>query len=980
MAYTPLQSFFPACIQWPLRMVWVALCLLGCLGLVGTVWASDAMQQTSTVGHVSVQERDSILLGERLQYYEDPLASLDLDNLLGVDTVTWLPVQRPVANFGYSSSAFWFRVTLTDLDVEEDHLLEISYALLDQVDVWFVENGQVVSRYKTGDHESFSNRKIQHRYFLFPVPHSNSGSIELWMRVETNGTLEVPATLWRADAFHQKEQHVLILKGIYYGIIIVMILYNGFIYLSVRELAYLYYVCYALSLLMFQLSIDGFAFQWLWPDFASFNEVSFIIFIAFIIVFICLFSNTFLHLPQYFPRLSQVMLGAALLGVLTAVAALIIPYSQAIKVVVAWGAVVCVLCLSVGSYLFIKQANIARYYLSAWFFFMVGSIAFAFNKYGLLPSNLITSNAMQIGSSFEVVLFSLALADRINRDKREKLMAKQEAIKNLEKFKSLYENAIEGIFQCTLDGKFLSANPSMAHFMGYATAEDFMYWVSQKSDHEFLNPVHYHEFRRSVLLKGQVLNYEAQGHRRDGTPFWCSLSAKLVKTRSLEYIEGFVVDITARKKSEEQLHFLARHDPLTGLVNRREFEIRLQRALFSAHRDHTEHALLYMDLDQFKLVNDTCGHIAGDELLRQVTWQLQQQMRGGDTLARLGGDEFGVLLERCSGHHTMQVANKLKSVIQDFRFVWEDKFFTLGVSIGLVPITETSQSVSEVLSLADAACYAAKESGRNRVHEYRPGDQNLVMAQNEMQWASRINEALEHGLFVLYKQAIVPVDNKGAGDSSPKHFEILVRMRSSNNEILPPGSFLPAAERYNLMPAVDRWVIRNLFAYLSVHPEKQTANHMYAINLSGLSLGDDDFEDFVFSQFEAYHIRPQLICFEITETIAVTNLTKTIGFIDKFKAIGCRFSLDDFGSGFSSYGYLKNLPVDYLKIDGLFVVDIVQDEIDYAMVESINRIGHVMGKKTIAEFVENDQIRARLKELGVDYAQGYGIAMPEPLS
>lgn len=975
MAQTAAHSSFPRCQHRAHLFALVVLWLL--LTVTALAHASDPAEspQGSNAGQVSVKAGASLPLGDFLEYYEDPAATLEIDNLKGVEAIPWKPVNRSVANFGYTQSAYWFRITLNDL-TEDDRLLEISYALLDQIDVWFIGQGQILSHYATGDHESFSSRPVSHRYFVFPLPHAGSHSLELWMRVRTNGTLEVPATLWRADAFHQKEQHVLIVKGIYYGIIIVMILYNGFIYFSVRELAYFYYVCYALSLLLFQSSIDGFAYQWLWSDLASFNEVSFIIFISFIIVFICLFSNTFLHLPHYFPRLSQVMLGASLVGVLTAVAALLLPYSYAIRLVVAWAAVVSLLCLGVGSYLFIQQASIARYYLSAWFFFMVGSIAFALNKYGLLPSNPVTSNAMQIGSSFEVVLFSLALADRINRDKREKLIAKQEAIKNLEKFKSLYENAIEGIFQCTLDGKFLSANPSMAHFMGYATPEDFMYSVSLKAEHEFLNAVHYHEFRRAVLLKGQVLNYEAQGQRRDGTPFWCSLSAKLVKTRSLEYIEGFVVDITSRKKSEEQLHFLARHDPLTGLVNRREFEIRLQRALFSAHRDHVEHALLYMDLDQFKLVNDTCGHIAGDELLRQVTWQLQQQMRGGDTLARLGGDEFGVLLERCSGHHTLQVANKLKSVIQDFRFVWEDKFFTLGVSIGLVPISEHSQSVSEVLSLADAACYAAKESGRNRVHEYRPGDQNLVMAQNEMQWASRINEALEHGLFVLYKQAIVPVEG---GDSTSRHFEILVRMRSSNNEVLPPGSFLPAAERYNLMPAVDRWVIRNLFAFLAAHPDRQTANHMYAINLSGLSLGDDDFENFVFSQFEAYHIRPQLICFEITETIAVTNLTKTIGFIDKFKAIGCRFSLDDFGSGFSSYGYLKNLPVDYLKIDGLFVVDIVQDEIDYAMVESINRIGHVMGKKTIAEFVENDQIRARLKELGVDYAQGYGIAMPEPL-
>ena len=293
----------------------------------------------------------------------------------------------------------------------------------------------------------------------------------------------------------------------------------------------------------------------------------------------------------------------------------------------------------------------------------------------------------------------------------------------------------------------------MATFMGYETPKIFIDTAEDQGAQVFLDLEQYHEFRKAVLEHGQVLNYEAHGIKKDGGHFWCALSAKLVN-QSLDgddglkngsLIEGFVVDITARKKSEEQLNFLARHDPLTGLVNRREFEIRLDRAVKSAHRDHVTHTMLYMDLDQFKLVNDTCGHIAGDELLRQVTLQIQTHMRGGDTLARLGGDEFGVLLENCVGENATKVANKLRTVIQEFRFSWENKIFTLGVSIGLVPIADDTESVKAVMSLADAACYAAKDAGRNRVHEYVPGDIDLALQQGEMQWASRITQALEEG-------------------------------------------------------------------------------------------------------------------------------------------------------------------------------------------------------------------------------------------
>ena len=436
---------------------------------------------------------------------------------------------------------------------------------------------------------------------------------------------------------------------------------------------------------------------------------------------------------------------------------------------------------------------------------------------------------------------------------------------------------------------------------------------------------------------------------------------------------GTHIDITDRKRADEQISFQASHDSLTGLVNRYEFERRAERMLSTILEDENEHALCYMDLDQFKVVNDTCGHAAGDEMLRQLGLLLQDTVRNRDTLARLGGDEFGVLMEHCSLDDANRVAISLQKAIQDYQFSWEEYSFRVGVSIGLVPITVSTTSHTELMKEADAACYMAKEKGRNRIHVYRSDDTEIAQRHGEMQWVTRLNQALNEDNFCLYAQLIEPLDG-----SEEKHYELLIRMTDETGNIIPPGAFLPAAERYNLISQVDRWVITKAFDLLEDNPEFLKQIDACSINLSGQSLADMDFQQFVIDTFMDSDISPEKICFEITETAAITNLSAAKLFITKMKVLGCRFALDDFGSGLSSFGYLKNLEVDYLKIDGMFVRGIVDDPIDHAMVKSINEIGQVMGMKTIAEFVENEMIKGMLKEIGVNYAQGYGIEKPMP--
>ncbi|MCG8672014.1 MAG: diguanylate cyclase, partial [Pseudomonadales bacterium] len=618
-------------------------------------------------------------LDPHFDYLEDRNHLLSIKDFVAQDSrrFQWQRAEG-TPNFGYTQSAYWFRLSLAmPVGESEPRVIEVAYSLLDSLDVYFVAKGKLIESFQTGDTLAFDVRPLQHRNFVFPVPESNASKMEVYVRIATEGTVELPAYLWTEKVFWEKEQIILIVKGGYYGVIMIMVIYNLFIYMSVREASYFYYVCYALFLVLFQMGIDGIAYQFLWPGNAQWHGASFVVFAAFTLNFLCLFSNSFLKLSGTNSLPSKALILGSIVMIVCAVAALLVPYHIAIQMVVGLSLPISIGCFAIGVYMLIRGATIARYFIVAWSAFLSGIVAISLSKIGLLPINFFTTNALQIGSAMEVVLFSLALADRINSDKKEKLLAKQDAINNLKQFKSLYDNAIEGIFQCTLEGKFISANKSMARFMGYHSPDDFIHSVDSGQHQIFMDMGQYHEFRREVLEKQQVLNYEAQGYRRDGTPFWCSLSAKLAGE---DLIEGFVVDVTDRKTSEEQLTFLARHDPLTGLVNRREFEIRLERGLITARRENIQHALLYMDLDQFKLVNDTCGHIAGDELLRQITIQLQEHMRSIDTLARLGGDEFGVLLENCSGEDATNVAHKLRQIIQDFRFAWDNKIFTLGVS------------------------------------------------------------------------------------------------------------------------------------------------------------------------------------------------------------------------------------------------------------------------------------------------------------
>jgi diguanylate cyclase (GGDEF)-like protein/PAS domain S-box-containing protein len=486
---------------------------------------------------------------------------------------------------------------------------------------------------------------------------------------------------------------------------------------------------------------------------------------------------------------------------------------------------------------------------------------------------------------------------------------------------------------------------------------------------------------RQCLAYGEVVKTgrDVTLKRHDGESCSIQYSASPIMADSGSALGVILVihDVTETRMMEREISYQSTHDALTGLINRTEFESRLGYAIESTRQAAESHVLCQLDIDKLKIINDTCCHGAGDDMIRSVATALQDCLRDSDVLGRIGGDEFGILLKNCTLDSAVEVAGNMLSAVRKMNFISCDRSYDVCASIGLVPVTTASESLAHVMSQVDLACYVAKDSGGDRYRLYESGDEHLARRHDEMKWVTRLSEAIKSDRLTLYYQDIVPVfPDSGAG----RHFEVLVRMLDEQDNIVAPDIFLPAAERYNLITSLDRWVVSHTFSWYAGHPVVDLAGlDTISINLSGASVSDAGFLDFIKNEMIIHEVPPAVVCFEITETAAIANIHAATEFIHELKRLGCRFALDDFGSGLSSFYYLKKLPVDYIKIDGSFVRNMETDAIDCAMVSSIHQLGKVIGIRTIAEFVENDGIFEKLAEIGVDYAQGYGISRPQPL-
>lgn len=502
------------------------------------------------------------------------------------------------------------------------------------------------------------------------------------------------------------------------------------------------------------------------------------------------------------------------------------------------------------------------------------------------------------------------------------------------------------------------------------TVDEIMTIVNEHTRITVENPV------TRCLKDGRVITLAEHSIliNRSGDEIPIQDSAAPIRDRIGNIIGSVMVFHDTSKESRlfRQLSYQASHDSLTGLINRSEFENHIVVALDNLKNNPGDsHSLLYIDLDQFKVVNDTFGHTAGDELLRQLTELVQKNIRTGDVFSRLGGDEFGILLERCSERRALEVAEDIRGAVEGYRFDWQDSFTTIRCSIGVVMLSADTD-VANVMSSADVACYSAKDMGRNQVHLYEDSDASL--RHEEMKWVSRITSAVEEERLELFFQPIIGIGKRNG--TSRGHYELLLRMRDEGGALVSPNQFIPAAERYNLMSTLDRWVVHKALSELADRDSKDDARYTIAINLSGTSLSEDRFLEFVTEELKRHNLPNGAVCFEITETAAISNLSRVVHFMQVLKKLGCKFSLDDFGSGLSSFTYLKNLPVDYLKIDGQFIANVVDDSVDESMVKAISDVGHAMGIETIAERVETKRVLDKLGTLGVEFAQGYYIARP----
>ncbi len=549
-----------------------------------------------------------------------------------------------------------------------------------------------------------------------------------------------------------------------------------------------------------------------------------------------------------------------------------------------------------------------------------------------------------------------------------------------ELLRAYIDSANDGIFVVCDEMKFHVANPLLASWLGVGEAELTAHGRRVPITELFGQAETAARFSEhfQAVLHGQAVCFEAEIRPPRGEPRWVEISMNRVRLEVGELVIGILRDVTERRMLHTALQHHASHDDLTGLANRREFQQRLHALVDALQTDPGPHALVYVDLDQFKVVNDTCGHLAGDELLRQLGLRLKRLVGPRDVIARLGGDEFGLLLHDHSVDAATRVAESLCEEVAAYRFVWDKRSFEVTASVGLCAIDGNTVSAEDALSAADAACYVAKDAGRNRVQLYFGGTACTGKRQ-EMEWVSRLKKALDENRFQMWHQHILALKGDAGG-----HAEMLLRFIDEDGSVVAPGRFFPAAERYGLMPAIDRWVIQHLLldgprGHLHAEMARRGVSH-YAINLSGASLNDDKFLDFLEDTLRRIPMACHALCFEITETVAVASFGRVREVMQTFRQFGCQFALDDFGSGMSSFSYLKNLPVDYLKIDGALVRHIVEDAADMAMVEAIHRVGSVLGLKTIAEFVENEAALQRLRDIGVDYAQGYAIHRPEPLS
>jgi diguanylate cyclase (GGDEF)-like protein/PAS domain S-box-containing protein len=878
----------------------------------------------------------------------------------------WLPVV-PLAPLP-ENSRLWFKFKLNHLGTSpQDLTLYINNTALDYVDVYILDDkARIIQSYTKGAKRPTSLSLLNNRGYEFPFEVKPEQPLTVIVGIIDDGILAFPIELWQRQALQQQHTKNLITNSLVLGGFVIFCLFFMLSYIMRRRPFRFWFALACLCVSFSYLSFLGVKLPW--QALQLYRES--------ITLGLCLVTLfTLIKMTQgLLPKINLFWRYFSYLPLLIGVGSIAFNstyYMLITGLIVFTVTIISQVCITLVFY-DKERVRLSLFLLCGW---ILSGYAMGMQIIHYLQSTPANSPLTYVNDSLFVmacILFGFAIGSREHLQLTLRMTNQQKRIDDLQVFYRLFRNSAEGLYTSTLDGTLLSINPAMCKLFGFDNEEQMLNEVSNTQE------FYAHQEDRDLLIgellnKGVVLGRELKGRRRDQSDFWFSLSSQLHRDGDSSFMYGSIFDITERKQSSISLEYLATHDPLTGLLNRRQFEQDLQRTI----HDHASFALLYIDIDRFKVINDSCGHGAGDLLIKEIGQLLQGEIKHKGQLARLGGDEFALLLTGYSNDEAYIIANRLLNLVQQYRFTWENRIFTISISIGLLTSDIHQDQAEQIIGMADAACYIAKENGRNRIHSYSTKDQSLQRYQQELDCISELNQAFEKNSFVLYFQTYVPLNKANDGD----YYEILVRLSTDNgNKILSPANFLPAAERYNLSVRLDRWVIENTFQWLAQHPHHCQSLQRCNINLSGHSLADNNLKLLILNAFEKYQIPYHKICFEITETNAIVKLDETLSFISTFKELGCLFALDDFGSGFSSYEYLKTLPVDVVKIGGTFIRNILTDKVDLAMVASIRDIAKAMGMETLAEFVDNRDIIAELGKINIDYAQGFAIAKPTPLS
>ena len=846
-------------------------------------------------------------------------------------------------------------------------VLNIDRLNIDDLQIYLLDDSQRIIksyRYQAGKGDYSLRQPLPNIRLAFTLqPYQNA---RLLIAVKDDGLKYFPIALWERDRLHQHDTNMLTLLGAVAGVMSLIAFYFLFSYLYQRIPSRFWLTMTTLVIIALLFITEGGLA--VWPNLTNASENFFAV--CFGMLLLCVGKVTH-HLFPRVPFLLRAINYAAPIAA-TIYCLTVDAYTTTISLLL----LIAVMGLYHVALALLFKDKVSRVvsttYALAWLSF------FAF--YALVTLNLFSDLIYTVDVAMGILLFitlgflclGFSVITKEQAKNQDQLSTQAETISNLNHFYDLFRNSAEGHYTSTWDGKLKSVNPAMCKVFGYENEEEMLADAASTKVF-YASPEDRQVLLGEVSQQGHVTGKEIRGKRKDGSEFWFSLSCQMRESDDGNFLYGSIIDITEKKQSDLSLQYLATHDSLTGVYNRRQFETDFREKL--SQKSDIPVCILFMDLDRFKVVNDTCGHKAGDVLIKDIARLIENTLHDEALLARLGGDEFGVIYTDVDANEVYLNAVKILNAVQAYRFMWDNRIFNLGVSIGMVVCEDTEVNAGQYLSMADAACYFAKEQGRNQVHRYNKDDESMQRYQRELDWVSSINNALEEGRFELYYQSLRPLNQTTDGH----YYEVLLRLREKNGNLVEPANFLPTAERFEMNVNVDKWVVTNTFKWLSENPEHLAELKRCSINLNCHSLADRDFTLFILNAFETFNIPYNKVCFEVIESVAIIKMEDTLSFMRTFNRLGCSFALDDFGSGFSSYSYLKSLPVNQVKIDGMFIKDMLNDSVDTAMVASINDVAKAMGMQTVGEFVENEGTLAQLGKMGVDFAQGYGVAKPAPL-